>query len=261
MNDDDKRLLSAYLDKQLSPETTAELERRLEQEPELRLYLDQIGATDEALYAAFDSINDDPLPAGLEQLLAQEEPAPVQSATVTSIASRRTSADGTATAVTSSWWSWPVAMAASVAMALGVFIGMDMPSSELGNPMLSQTLQPSDALVRILSASPSGTFVQADNQAQFDVRPELSFIHNDGSFCRQYRIQDSQQAFVGIACAVDQQWENRLLAPSSPVPEDQYLPASGPAIPEVLHQYLGSHIKGVPLGGEEEQALFEQFAN
>ena len=261
MKDDDIVLLSAYMDRQLSPEETAELEQRFEREPELSRYLDQLGATDAALRTAFDSINADPLPAELEQLLTADTPAADKAVVMPFPATQRSRGDGAATAPASRW-SWPVALAASVALAVGVFIGMDMPVSEFGNPMLSQALQPSDKLAQILSASPSGEVVQAGDRQQLSVRPELSFIHNDGSFCRQYRLQDSQQAFVGIACAVDRQWQNVLLAPTAAGALDQplYQTASGPEA-SILGQYLERHMQGIALGAAEEQAQFDRLAD
>ncbi|HEU4323366.1 MAG TPA: hypothetical protein VFS21_09485 [Roseiflexaceae bacterium] len=51
MSEADSDLLSAYIDQQLSSSERAALERRLEQEPELRLALDELRATVEVLRA------------------------------------------------------------------------------------------------------------------------------------------------------------------------------------------------------------------
>jgi hypothetical protein len=51
LNDDDLELLSAYIDRQLTDDARAALERRLEREPALRLALDELRATVAALRA------------------------------------------------------------------------------------------------------------------------------------------------------------------------------------------------------------------
>ena len=248
MKQDDNLLLSAYLDGELDAAAREQFEQRLEREPELRCQLDQLRATDTALQQTFSDIAREPLPDKLEQLLQAESPA-LSGSDANNVAPIRSWRQ--------SWLSWPTALAASITLAVGIFIGLNQPAPDVGMALLSPMLQPSGELARMLSSGPSGTEIHFDDHA---ARPELSFRHRDGNLCRQYRIQGDERAFLGIACMADKQWQNVLLVPTSYSAEGQsgYQPASAHGSP-VIDQYLERHMQGIPMGKADEQKQLEQL--
>lgn len=246
MTEQDLLLLSAYLDGQLDAGKLADFEDRLQREPELRQRLEAMRETDAALQAGFSDIMQEPVPEGIRQLLA-ESPA-VEAKTKAPVIDLHAQKKRRAP---SNWV--PLSVAASVALAVGIFIGGSQTGDNMENILLSQTLQPADALVQILESSPSGNLNTLDELAAASVQAELSFIDNRGDFCRQYRIQNSERAFRGIACLENQQWHNVLLVPTGQqTSTSTYQPASGHS-DLIIGHYLDHHMQGIALGKAEEE--------
>ncbi|MCG8488806.1 MAG: hypothetical protein MI756_15130 [Chromatiales bacterium] len=257
MNEQDRLQLSAYVDGQLDPEQSDALEFRLQQEPELREYLDQLRATDATLCKAFDSINDEPLPEALQQLLKEDISqceAGAESKFRPSLIKQLSSALSFLSPQQMPWLS--PALAATVTLVVGYIFGVNQSGYDDRGGLISQDLQPSSELVDILSRSPSGSVIQVGQLPAVSILPELSFMDGSGYFCRQYIVQQNHQAFRGIACMADQQWQNQLLVPADLMPDDStnYQPASAYSNP-VISQYLEQHMQGIALGkvGEQQQ--------
>lgn len=240
--------LSAYMDKQLDAAATAELERRLEQEPELRQYLEQLGAIEDDLRLELDSINDEPLPEALQQLLAEDAGSPAQPEgdNVVAFPNRR------------SRQFWPAAIAASITLGLGFIFGMNQYSANGPGSLMDQVLQPSGAFAQALDSQASGTAAPVGS-SQIDM--ELSFVHHNGALCRQYLVHSQQSAIRSVSCKTDGQWKTVVMAPTVYAAADntQYLPASAQETPAII-SYLSEHMAGIPLNAEQERQQLEATA-
>ncbi len=251
MNDQDTLLLSAYIDEQLDTEQVRILQQRLKNEPDLKQHLDQMRNTDVRLHDVFNPIVDEPLSEGLQRLLSEDD-STNESASVVEIRTVRKEAI-----------PWvPMSVAASVFLTLGVVIGLSQTSIDVENTLFSQVLEPSTSLARILSNSPSGELNRVQEQADFSIQAELSFVDNRGVFCRQYHIQKNQQAVRGIACMEDQQWQNVVLVPATyqAVDTEIYQAASSFANP-VINQYIEQNMQGISLGKDDEQRELDKLSD
>jgi len=260
MNEHDTRLLSAYLDKQLDDELTAQLEARLEQEPALRRQLDRLRETDAQLHSAFNSIVNVPLPQGIEDLLSDETQSTAsEQSSVVQLRPKDMRAGIVSKPPRSSWI--PLSLAASVTLAFGFFLGLNQSAMDISPSDASQALQLHPGITRILSHRASGEVNQVSEPAAFSVRTELSFIDKTGQFCRQYHLQ-AQQAYRGIACRENQRWNTAIIVPAVAQTADasDYQAASAFVNP-VITQYLEQHMQGIALGKAEEQAQLDKLVN
>ena len=257
MNEQDKVLLSAYIDKQLDNEQRGTLEQRLLREPDLKQYLEQLRQTDNQLKASFNRIVDTPVPDSLQQLLGEAKPQAGLAPVIELSSRRQQQPDNTGTGQPS-WLS--MALAASVTLAIGIVIGQNQLASHSTADLLSQTLSPSGKLAHVLSDSASGTVNQFNDQMTVSITPELSFIDNDGHLCRQYRVQNTGNAYRGVACVIDQRWQNQLMISTHIQQHDPsaYQPASSDA-DQIVQQYLEQHMQGIALGSQAEQQELDKL--
>ena len=100
----------------------------------------------------------------------------------------------------------------------------------------------------VLQRQPSGKdYVVAD----VTVTPRLSFISNNGQFCRQYGLQQNGAGSEHIACRSQNQWQLEASADTGPTVSDSgYQTASGG---RVLDDKLDQLMTSAPLSPAAEQ--------
>lgn len=257
MNEQDRLQLSAYIDGQLDSEQRDALELRLQQEPDLKQYLDQLRATDATLFKAFDSITEEPLPEALQQLFSEDD-SQLKSTSRSSLARKLSSMLSSLSPSQMPWLS--PALAATVTLVVGFIFGINQSGYDDRAGLISLNLQPSSELSNILNHSPSGSVNQVEELPAASILPELSFMDDSGYFCRQYLVQQNDQAYRGIACMANQQWQNQLLVPADIKPDNStnYQPASTYGDP-MISQYLEQHMQGIALGRKDEQQQLDKI--
>jgi|GEM_PF-2028448 len=249
INSDDKLLASSYLDGELEAIDREKLEKRLQNEPDLQKYLEKISSNDRAMQQVFNEINSKPIPGAITKILGDSQHGEEETVLAGKTAKFRKSKDPM-----HSFQYWPTAIAASVALIIGMYIGspIDQPRIVSQGELLTSAYEPTAELGEALSTLNSGSTLAIDKHI---LLPEFSFRRRDGALCRQYLLRRSSTGFRGIACMQNAQWSNVLLAPSMNIRRDntEYLPAAAEDT-SAIATYLKQQMSGIPLTGIEENA-------
>ncbi len=233
-NSDDE-LLSAYLDGELSAEREAELERRLEAIPALALKLERLSEANAALRDAYAPVAEEPMPQRVLDAI-RRKPGTVR---------------------------LPLAVAASVTLAIGVMLGLliapqnDTPLTGLltGNGDVAR----GSGLHDTLETWPSGNAraIGADLMAT----PVLSFESREGGYCREIEIAGADVSAAALACRSDGGWRVEALgilavpAQGGGQPGGEFRPAGQAS--SAIDAAIDERILGDPLDAAAEAELIE----
>lgn len=211
-------VLSAFLDAEL-PEQQMELIREaLLEDDNLANRLADLAMVDEVIATKYDEINQQPLPAAINELLAA---IPEEKASVTAIQAAENFSDNTTSQpdlntthssesesnVVSLWQrtknstNKPFALAASIAVAAGLFATIFSQTNNLSGDNWQEVAQ-------ILEQKTSGNEQTLANGKT--IKTQLTFNNQQGNFCRQYDVSSEKDIERNIACRVNQEWELAL---------------------------------------------------
>lgn len=242
--DRDGERLSAYLDGELPRAEADQLERRLAREPALAERLEAMRALDRVAAAAFHAIDERPMPKRVLERLGDDEEEP-RAGNVVPL--RRTAAPG-------EFFRLPVALAASIALVAGLWLG-GLPGD--GGPpdgaAYASRIAGGSALHAAFDRASGGETVELgdDRYAQ----PVLTFLSDGGAWCRQVRITGGPAPADTLACRRGGGWQVELITfgPAAAAPgEGAYGQASAggtPAMRAALDELMG---REPPLGPAEE---------
>lgn len=261
-NSDDE-LLSAYLDGELPAEREAELERRLEADPALALKLERLSEANAALRDAYAPVADEPMPQGVLDAigaLAPEAPEARRNesrgGSVVDLGARRI---GRKPAV----FPWPLALAASVTLAIGVMLGL-LIAPQNDTPLAGLLAGTGDVargseLHNTLETGPSGTARAIG--ADLIATPVLSFASREGGYCREIEIAGADVSAAALACRSDGGWQVEALGiVASPTrnggqPGGEFRPAGRAS--SAIDAAIDDRILGDALDAAAEAALIE----
>ena len=247
--------LSAFLDAELSEQQMEQIRAALLEDDNLANRLADLAMVDEVIANEYDQINQQPLPAAINELLAAipEDSAPVESIKAAEQFTDKTQAANKAnhtnneSNVVSLWQrtkkstNKPFAIAASVAVAAGLFATV-FTQSNTGNSW--------QEVVQILEKKTSGNEqVLANGKA---IKTQLTFINQQGDFCRQYDINNEQDVEHSIACRVNQQWELNLTVIEQKHSTQNYQTATSTSL---LREQIDSMAVGDFLDKQQEQQV------
>jgi putative transcriptional regulator len=163
------------------------------------------------------------------------------------------------------YWSGPAAMAASVAVVLGLGLGWLLAGGPDADGFAIEDLVRTDGrrliaygpLESALQSLPSGeeaALSSEDGMARLGVT--MTFQNQAGDYCRQYRIDVLSHDYSGIACRTGGEWAVKIhaLVPPQPRASEQTVPAGGGA-EAAIDAVIGSLISGNPLVREDEARL------
>lgn len=181
----DIELLSAYIDNELSPSDRAEIEARLKQDIQLQQTLAKLEGSDVMVNEYFSELDKTPLPAGLEDMIRSAEPEPTKD-NVVDLFKHKANNFMTQT--------WGLATAASVVVALGVWMLVPSTQSNIDASLLA-----------VLNTQPSGSVTAVNPELKIEVL--ASYRNSTGVFCRSI-IQHSPQASNStFACLNEGEWQ------------------------------------------------------
>lgn len=203
--------LSAFLDAEL-PENEMELVRQgLIDDENLANRLAELAMVDEQVASHYAQIDARPLPAAVEPLLAH-------------------STEPTTKEMDNNLIQFPLwkrvqrglqqnaALAASVLLVIGFGMVQLLPGNH-------QSANNWNAVAQVLEQNISGNEQQFDDGSR--VKPRLTFIDQQGNYCRQYQLAQGEQTSENIACRHNDRWELIISQPLETLAEGDYKTASG----------------------------------
>jgi hypothetical protein len=242
---DDDELLSALLDGALSHEDAAQLEHRLEREPELRARLEALERANTAVRDAYAGVVEEPLPKQLLDLLATSQAAD----NVVPLAPRQPRERRS--------FVLPTALAAGIALAIGVALGIVIAPGRQAPDAIELAAEggavaPGSALFEVLERVPSAE--SRELSAGVTATPVLTFGTADGGYCREVELASTEGTTQMLACRRDGAW--RLAHTSYVVSTNTdgvFRPASGPS--PAIDAAIDELIDGAPIEGTAERDL------
>lgn len=225
MNIPDERL-SAFLDAELPEAEMDAIRQAVADDERLAERLAELAMVDELVALSAASIDAQPLPAAVNQLLSTSKPG----ARVIAFPLARRARQ---------FIQSNLAIAASVmlVMAVGAF------------QWLSPKHDHWQAVAQLLETGRSGQLLMASDGSRLNAR--LSFTDQQGDYCRQFQLRDRAGMSEQIACRRQGEWQSVASVPVKPSAPGNYQTASGGS---PLDERLDQMISGEPLDAAAEVA-------
>jgi hypothetical protein len=241
MNISDEQL-SAFLDAEL-PESEMEMIRQqISEDENLANRLAELAMVDEQIAHHYSAIDARPLPDAITQLLAA---APTE----------------TKTPVSAQVIAFPVwkkiqhglqqhaAIAACTLLVLGYGFVQLLPDTQ------NSQRDNWSAIAAALDTTPSGT-EQTLAQGQH-LKPRLTFVNQEGNYCRQFFIADAQGSAESIACRINGEWQADVTVATHAVQDNvEYQTATNSAA--VLDERLDNIMQGDALDAQAEAMIIQR---
>lgn len=220
----------AWLDGELSPEEAARVDSEVAADPELMRLAEQHRAMHSRLGRAFDSVAEAPVP---ENLLAAIHRSQAQ---VVDFGAAKHARE------TRHWGSLPQWAAMAATLAIGIFVGTQVPTSpsapvDVQGGRIYAAAALDQALDAQLASAPAG-----------DVRIGLTFRDESGTVCRTF----TQPSASGLACRDGDRWQLRGLFAAPEGQSGQYRMAAG--MDANLATLVDSTMAGEPFDAAQEKA-------
>ncbi len=252
MKNIDIEMLSAYLDKELSPDETSLIEERLAENQDLRLVLKQMRASNEFIRTTVSEIDKVPMSPKLDALMS-------------SIDSGRSYVRQKQDSILSQLWfwamdvrsqfSWSINAVATIVLLVGVAFYLNGGRHEHNLLQLDVGKPVPPSLAATLSRATTGSSLTISG---VKVDQKLAFINQASSMCKQYSVSNQEIQAQAVACYENGSWVN-IVAEKTHVNlgEDLlYRPASGSS-GALVDAYIEDNIQGIPLSKEGEQAYLK----
>ncbi len=234
--------LSGFLDAALPEAEMAQIRAQLAEDDALVARLAELAMVDSLVQQHYEKINQQPLPEAITALLSAEAKPEVPH-----LADQH---QHSATVIHFPLWrrlqqqmQQHAAAVAVFALVAGFGLAQFAPTEQ------SHMLALQDAISEQLTHAPSGQTYPL--LAEHSISPALSFIGNDGQFCRQYQLTSPTQRTENIACNEQGHWQVKAsIAVANSAANGLYQTASGGS---VLDPILDTLMSGPALTQAEEQ--------
>lgn len=232
--DDEK--LSAFLDGELPEQEMAGIRAALAEDEALAQRLERLALPDDIIASTYRTIDERPLPEAVTAMLATAHNSPRADEQANNV-------------VAFPLWKrinhglqQHAALAACLALVAGFVL------SQATHPALSPNTDAAwQQVAAALDDGRSGVAQQlADGSS---VTPQLSFVSQDGTYCRQYAQSGTETGTENIACNSGGDWTLIATVHTGPQTGGTYQTASGGS---VLDGVLDRMIAGAPLSADQE---------
>lgn len=239
--------LSAFLDAELPESEMESIRQRISDDETLANRLAELAMVDEQIAQHYAAIDTRPLPEAIANLLASA-PAATSADVVTPTPS--------ATIIPFPLWKkvqrglqQHAAVAACTALVLGFGLAQLLPGSQ------NSSLGDWNAIAAVLDTAASGTEQALANDKQ--IKPRLTFVNEQGHFCRQFRVSDLHSSTETIACRVDDKWQPNITVYAQGVArDDDYQTATNDVA--LLDQALDNMIQGDAFDEQTESTIIQR---
>ncbi|WP_321393591.1 hypothetical protein [Emcibacter sp.] len=267
----DDKILTAYLDSELGAEEMSKVAEQVENNPELARQLEQMHQTDKILGQAYREIDDRPVPDSILKMLEafpeeQAETADTpRSLTDTVVPFKQKQPSFSKTPF------WQMAVAASIALVIGVGIGRSFltqgpsPQEQATDfaEITSGIIRPGNALYAALEEQPSTVPFTAENDEETVITPILTFQSADDKYCREFTVTSPRSGTRNVACRHDGEWVVEIaIATGGHTLETagDYQTATG-ITGSAIDDVIAGLIKGEALDTEQEARVIKQHWN
>ncbi len=249
--------LSAFIDAELPDSQMESIRQQISEDETLANRLAELALVDEQIAQHYSAIDTRPLPDAIANLLA----AAPDDATVGVVTPTVTTADvvtptPSATIIPFPLWKkvqrglqQHAAVAACTALVLGFGLAQLLPGSQ------SSTWGDWNAIAAALDTTASGTTqTLADDK---HIKPRLTFVNEQGNYCRQFLVSDVHSSTETIACRIGDKWEpNITVYAQGGSREGDYQTATNSA--SVLDQALDNMMHGDAFDAQAESTIIQR---
>jgi len=222
-------ILMGYLDGQLTKEETAEVAAQIAVSPTLKATVEKLQQDNTLLSQTFRAMDEKPVRDDTMELLdsftRREDFADTASTNVIALDKKPQ--------VRPSFWI--PAIAASVALFVGLGAGMQLPNLQSGSDdqvpavyaqQSAGRITATNVLFNVLENNPSSRSSTLDPGGDTVAMPLTSFRATNGAFCREYEVSSSLSASHNIACRGKEAWIVEMTAKRAVArPNDDNRPA------------------------------------
>jgi anti-sigma factor RsiW len=259
MHDPNDETLMAYADGLLDEAQSRELEARLAEDVGLRARLEPFVVTGKPLARLYERALSNDLPDRLVDTIFADAtpvvaPAPDRKPLWSPFGSlgmlRLTGA---------------LAAGLAVGVIAGWFVRGDGGTAATGGALMIVTPRGNYAkgeLAQVLETSSSGKISVGRDETggRLVIKPDLTFLAQDGAVCRQYGIETRDGAFGGVACRSTDGWRVDVHAPAkkpATAANGNVRPASGDQVPAAISGALDKMMASDPLTVQQEDELMK----
>ncbi|MGO4467820.1 anti-sigma factor family protein [Pseudoduganella sp. RAF53_2] len=243
-------ILMAYADGELDEATRRALEEAMRKDASLARRVAQHKALRTNVFAAYAPVAEEAVPPRLVR--------PLRQATVVSLDSVRAKREAEHQAARKARqkrrWSWPEWGALAAMLVVGVVAGkFGLSAWQLDNSRAGETIASRDG-----SLSAQGRLATAlDNQltsagAAGPVKIGLSFVAQDGGYCRSFITGNGGQELSGLACKANGEWRIPILVQNNRAPAQGPYRLAAAEMPTPVLEAIDQRINGAALDGKGE---------
>lgn len=244
--------LSAFLDAELPDSEMESIRQQISEDETLANRLAELALVDAQIAQHYSAIDAHPLPDAIANLLASAPDVVTPTVTTADVVTPTPSA----TIIPFPLWKkvqrglqQHAAVAACTALVLGFGLAQLLPGSQ------SSTLGDWNAIAAALDTTASGTAqTLADDK---HIKPRLTFVNEQGNYCRQFLVSDVHSSTETIACRIGDKWEpNITVYAQEGSREGDYQTATNSA--SVLDQVLDNMMHGDAFDAQAESTIIQR---
>lgn len=262
-HDISQETLYAYVDNELDPARTAQVEAAMAADPELASMIEEQRALRALLGSAYAPVLDEPMPARLTAAAGQPAAAPKPRGKVVALASARASRKAAAEqekladprpGTGSGDWSWKHWGGMAACLVLGVFAGNNAWIATAADDIAYRDgqLVARGQLARALS-----TQLASAQTNDAPVKIGLSYVSKADEFCRSFTVRSA--GTDGLACRRNNDWQLRVVEQEKPQPSaGANLRMAASPVPAAVMKVVDEQIQGGPLDAEAEKAAMSR---
>ena len=247
--------LMAFADGELDAATRHAIEEAMRHDQSIARRVEQHKALASRVSGAFAPILQEPVPERLLQ--------PVRTARVVQLDAVRARklAQMPGKAVKLRRWSWPEWGALAATLIVGVIVGRFGLAALQADGQMASTVSGTDGALMAQGKLAAALSQQLAGAVPADagVRIGLSFMANDGAYCRSFTLGGAGQTLAGLACRSGSEWKIPALieAGKPATPAGSYRMASV-EMPAAILEAIDQRISGAALDARAEQEALRQ---
>jgi hypothetical protein len=254
--------LSAFLDAELPENEMEFIREHISEDETLAKRLAQLAMVDAQIAQHYSAIDARPLPDAIANLLASAPTDVAPDVATPDVTTPDVATPDVVTPISSAtiipFPLWKkvqrglqqhAAVAACTALVLGFGLAQLLPGTQ------DSSRGDWNAIAAALDTAASGTEHKLADDKR--IKPRLTFINQQGAYCRQFRVSDLHSSSETIACRIGDNWEPSVTIYTQGIsPEGDYQTATNDAA--VLDQALDNMMHGDAFDAQAESTIIQR---